>query len=93
MSPYEIIKRPVVTEKSVHLQNHLNQYTFEVHKDANKTMVREAIESLFKVKVTAITTMNVRPREKRVRGRFPGLTSAWKKAIVSVADGQKIEGA
>jgi large subunit ribosomal protein L23 len=93
MNPYEIIQRPVVTEKSVHLQNKLNQYTFAVHPDANKIQIREAIQSLFKVKVIAVTTMNVRPREKRVRGRFPGLTSAWKKAIVSVADGQKIEGA
>jgi large subunit ribosomal protein L23 len=93
MNPYEIIQRPVVTEKSVYLQNNLNQYTFAVHPDANKIQIREAIQSLFKVKVIAVTTMNVRPREKRVRGRFPGLTSAWKKAIVSVADGQKIEGA
>jgi large subunit ribosomal protein L23 len=93
MNPYEIIKRPVVSEKSMHLQNKLGQYTFQVHQDANKQQIKEAVEALFKVTVTSITTMNVRGKSRRVRGREPGLTSAWKKAIVSLADGQKIEGA
>ncbi|MCK6487521.1 MAG: 50S ribosomal protein L23 [Planctomycetes bacterium] len=93
MNPYEIIKRPVVSEKSMHLQNKLAQYTFEVHQDANKQQIKEAVETLFKVTVTGISTMNVRGKSRRVRGREPGLTSAWKKAIVSLADGQKIEGA
>lgn len=93
MNPYEIIKRPVVSEKSMHLQNKLGQYTFQVHQGANKQQIKEAVEALFKVTVTGITTMNVRGKSRRVRGREPGLTSAWKKAIVSLAEGQKIEGA
>jgi large subunit ribosomal protein L23 len=92
MNPYEIISKPVVTEKSVYLSNALNQVTFNVHPDANKKQIKEAVESLFKVKVAAVNTLNVRGKERRVRGRSPGLTAAWKKAIVSLVAGQKIEG-
>lgn len=93
MDPYQIIKRPLVSEKTVHQQNKLNQWTFEVHSQANKTQIREAIETLFKVKVTKIATMNVPGKSRRVRGRIPGDTGEWKKAVVSLAEGQKIEGA
>ena len=92
MNPYDIISKPVVTEKSVHLSNALNQVTFRVHPDANKTQIKDAVEALFKVKVKSVNTLNVRGKERRVRGRSPGLTSAWKKAIVSLVAGQKIEG-
>ncbi len=92
MTPYEIIKRPVVTEKSVHFSNKFNKATFAVHPDANKTQIKEAVETLFKVKVTSVNTLHVRPKDRRVRGRIPGTTTAWKKAIVTLAEGQKIEG-
>ena len=92
MTPYEIIKRPVVTEKSVHFSNKFNKATFAVHPDANKKQIKEAVETLFKVKVTSVNTLHVRPKDRRVRGRIPGTTSAWKKAIVTLAEGQKIEG-
>jgi large subunit ribosomal protein L23 len=92
MNPYDIIKRPLVTEKSMHLQNKLGSYTFEVHPDANKTQVKEAIESLFKVKVVSVNTMNCRGKYRRMRTRLPGMTSAWKKAVVRLVTGQKIEG-
>jgi large subunit ribosomal protein L23 len=92
MNPYDIVKRPLVTEKSVHLQNKLGTYTFEVHPGANKTQIKEAVESLFKVSVRSVNTMNCRGRYRKVRSRTPGLTPAWKKAIVRLADGQKIEG-
>lgn len=92
MNPYEIISKPVVTEKSVFLSAKLNQVTFNVHPDANKKQIKEAVEALFKVKVAAVNTLNVRGKERRVRGRAAGLTAAWKKAIVSLVDGQKIEG-
>lgn len=92
MTPYEIIKRPVVTEKSVHFSNKFNKATFAVHPDANKTQIKEAVETLFKVKVTSVNTLHVRPKDRRVRGRIPGTTAAWKKAIVTLAEGQKIEG-
>ena len=92
MTPYEIIKRPVVTEKSVYFSTKLNKATFAVHPDANKKQIKEAVEALFKVKVTAVNTLTVRPKDRRVRGKIPGTTAAWKKAIVTLADGQKIEG-
>lgn len=93
MIPTQIVKRPIVSEKSFHLQKTHNQWTFEVHPDANKQMVKDAVETLFKVKVSKVTTMNCRGTERRVRSRIPGTTPAWKKAIVTIADGQKIEGA
>ena len=92
MNPYDIVKRPVISEKSVHRQNTQGSYTFEVHPDANKTQIREAVESLFKVKVQAVNTMNCRGKYRKVRSRLPGMTAAWKKAIVRLVEGQKIEG-
>jgi large subunit ribosomal protein L23 len=93
MNPYEIIRRPRVSEKTVHLQNKLSTYTFEVHPDANKIQIRQAIKALFKVDVKNVNTMNCSGKERRMRNnRVPGVTAAWKKAIVRIADGQKIEG-
>lgn len=91
MNLYDIIKRPVVTEKSVHLQNAHNTYTFEVDRRANKVEIRKAVETLFKVKVNAVRTLTVPPKAVR-RGKSVGSTSPWKKAIVVVAADQKIEG-
>jgi large subunit ribosomal protein L23 len=91
MDSYQIIQRPIVTEKSVYFSSKLNKATFAVHPDANKKQIKEAVEALFKVKVTAVNTLHVRPKARRVRGA-PGLTAAWKKAIVTLAEGQKIEG-
>ena len=93
MNPYEIIRRPRISEKTVHLQNKLNAYTFEVHPAANKIQIKDAIKALWKVDVTAVNTMNCRGKDRRMRNnRVPGVTAAWKKAIVQIADGQKIEG-
>jgi large subunit ribosomal protein L23 len=92
MNPYDIVKRPVVSEKSMYLQNKQNAFSFEVHVSANKTQIREAIEKLFKVKVTSVNTMNCLGKSKRMRTRLPGMTSGWKKAIVRLVEGQKIEG-
>ncbi len=91
MNAYEIIRRPRITEKTVYLQNATNTYTFEVHQDANKIEIRKAVETLFKVKVTGVRTLNVRGKPRRIRGSV-GVEAAWKKAYVSIADGQKIEG-
>ncbi len=92
MNPHQIILRPVISEKTVHQQNKLNQYTFVVHQDANKVQIAEAVESLFKVKVERVNTLNSRGKDRRMRSRITGTESAWKKAIVKLADGQKIEG-
>lgn len=93
MNPYEIVRRPRISEKTVHLQNKLNAYTFEVHPAANKIQIKDAIKALWKVDVKAVNTMNCRGKDRRMRNnRVPGITAAWKKAIVRIADGQKIEG-
>jgi large subunit ribosomal protein L23 len=92
LKPHDIIKRPLISEKTVHLQNKLNQVTFEVHQDANRIQIREAVETLFKVKVLKVNTMNCRGTERRIRTRLPGFSADVKKAIVTLAEGQKIEG-
>ena len=85
----EIIKAPVITEKS-QLAKEAGQYTFKVDPRANKTEIKSAIEKIFKVKVTSIKTMNEKPKKRRV-GRYTGLTNRYKKAIVTLAEGQTID--
>lgn len=92
MNAHEIIRKPVISEKTVHQQSKLNQYTFEVHPKANKVQIAEAVEQLFKVKVERVNTMNVIGKDRRMRSRISGNEADWKKAIVRVAAGQKIEG-
>ncbi|MBA3936116.1 MAG: 50S ribosomal protein L23 [Planctomycetes bacterium] len=93
MNPYDIIRKPRISEKTVHLQNKFGQYTFEVHPSANKTQIKEAIKSLWKVDVLAVNTQNYDGKPRRMRNnKQPGVTASWKKAIVRLADGQKIEG-
>ena len=85
----EIIKAPVVTEKSqMAMQN--GQYTFKVDPKANKTEIKTAIEKIFNVKVASIRTLNVKPKKRRV-GRYTGLTNRSKKAIVTLVDGQTLD--
>lgn len=86
---HDIIIRPVITEKSNSLME-FNKYTFEVHRSANKIQIRSAVEEIFKVKVIGVNTLNVKSKPKRM-GAFLGRTRAWKKAIVQVEAGQKIE--
>ena len=85
----DIIVRPLITEKSMKLQEADNKVTFEVARGANKTQVRQAIEEIFNVKVEKVNIVNVRPRTKRV-GKYEGTTSAVRKAIVKLAEGHKI---
>lgn len=86
----EIIKAPVVTEKSASLGQNKGQYVFKVDPKANKTEIKQAIEKIFNVKVQEIRTLNVKPKKRRV-GRYAGLTNRCKKAIVTLAEGQTIE--
>jgi large subunit ribosomal protein L23 len=88
MDPSQIIIRPVVSEKSYVLAA-ADKYTFRVHPDAHKTQIRQAVESLFDVKVVAVRTMSVKSKPKR-RGITSGRTRAWKKAIVQVRSGDSI---
>jgi len=85
----EIIKAPLVTEKS-RMEQENGKYVFLVSPKATKTEIKEAIEKIFKVKVVEISTLNVKPKEKRV-GRYTGLTNRSKKAIVKLAEGMTIE--
>ncbi len=87
---YEVIRRPVITEKTNYMTDANNQYVFEVHPKANKIQVREAVEIFFDVDVAKISTMNV-PAKRGLRGRRRYIRkSAWKKAIITLEEGQKI---
>ena len=84
------IVRPIVTEKSSAAFQDRGEYTFEVHPDANKTAIKQAIESLFGVKVTGVWTMQQRGKMRKV-GTRSGLRPRWKKAIVTLKEGDTIE--
>ncbi len=88
--PREIIIRPVITEHSYDVMDN-NVYTFEVAHDANKIEIRQAIESIFGVTVKKVNTLNVKPKPKRQRYQKKGLTRSWKKAMVTLAEGDTIE--
>lgn len=89
-NPYNVIVRPVVTEKSADLQDRTGQYTFVVAKEANKVEIAGAIEKLFPVKVREVRTMRYRGKERRM-GRHVGRRAAWKKAVVTLQPGDTIE--
>lgn len=84
----DIVRRPLITEKATRLLE-LNQYTFEVMPKASKPEIRAAIEYLFDVKVTGISTMNL-PRKKKRVGKYMGFKPTYKKAIVTLAEGDSI---
>ena len=86
---YEVIRSPLITEKTTNGSEH-SQVTFRVSSDATKPEIKQAIEGLFKVKVKAVNTVTVKGKSKVFRGR-PGVRSDWKKAIVSLVDGHKID--
>lgn len=88
-NPRDIIVKPVVSEKSVADMEH-NKYTFKVSLSANKIDIKNAVEEIFKVKVKDVKTMVVKGKVKRM-GRFEGKRPDWKKAIVTLNDGDKIE--
>lgn len=90
MTPQEIILRPILSEKSAELEAMNNQYTFEVHREANKIEIRKAVEMVFGVRVDKVRTMVVRGELRRV-GRFYGKTRQWKKAVVTLHPGDAID--
>ena len=87
---FDIIQAPIITEKTMNLKETQNKYTFKVLKTANKIEIKNAVEKIFKVKVVEISTINEKPKKKRV-GRYSGLSNRSKKAIVKIADGQTID--
>ena len=86
----DLIIAPVITEKSAMMAEDGKTYTFKVSKTANKTQIKDAIESAFNVKVSEVRTLNTKSKAKRV-GRYTGTTKTYKKAIVTLADGYAIE--
>lgn len=88
--PRQVVLRPIVTEKATTLKDEQNQVSFQVAMDANKIEVRQAVEAIFKVKVTGVRTQVVFGKEKRM-GRYLGRRPSWKKAIVTLGQGSKIE--
>jgi large subunit ribosomal protein L23 len=89
LHPGEVLIRPVVSEKSYE-QIQRNRYTFQVHKDAHKTQIRQAVEDLFDVKVARVNVIKMKPKPKR-RGLIKGERPGWKKAVVELKAGDKIE--
>jgi large subunit ribosomal protein L23 len=90
MTPYEIIRRPIVTEKTTLQKEANNQLSFEVDQRANRIEIKKAVETLFNVRVSAVQTMNVNGKYTR-RGRVLGKKRDWKKALVRLMPGERIE--
>ena len=86
---HNIVVRPVVTEKSSASYQARKEYAFEVHPEANKHQIRDALQKLFGVTVTAVRTMQMR-RHEVTRGRARGATARWKKAVVTLKEGDSI---
>jgi large subunit ribosomal protein L23 len=89
LHPAQILIAPVVSEKSYH-QITENRYTFKVHPEAHKTQIRQAVEELFDVKVVGVNVVKMQPKPKR-RGMTRGTRPGWKKAIVELKPGDRIE--
>lgn len=88
--PQKIIRKPMITEKSTRQKDEARQYAFEVHREANKIEIQTAVERLFKVKVLQVRTANVLGKVKRL-GRRQGKRPDWKKAIVTLREGDRID--
>ena len=90
MNAFEVIKTVRLTEKGTRQADKFNQYTVVADRRANKTEIRQAVQELFKVKVTKVNTLNVRGKARRKRTAQAGKAPDWKKAIVTLKDGDKI---
>ena len=88
-SAYQIIRRPVITEKGLGVKDNQGTLVFEVASKATKTEVREAVQKIFKVKVDSVRTANFLGKERR-RGKFAGYRPDWKKAYVKLREGEKM---
>lgn len=91
-NPYQIVKYPLITEKSTILREDKSKYTFRVHKRANKIEIKRAIEAIFPdVQVVGVNTINVRGKPRRFRYNKRGKTPDWKKAVITLRPGDTIE--
>jgi large subunit ribosomal protein L23 len=89
-SMHDILLRPVISEKSV-METERNNYTFAVARGANKLQIKQAVEAEFKVDVLGVRVLTVKPKQKRRGRRQMGTVPGWRKAVVTIAAGQKIE--
>jgi large subunit ribosomal protein L23 len=90
MDPYEVLRRPIITEKSSLQSEYFNRYTFEVDIRANKLQIKDAVEQAFSVDVVAVNVIRVSGKRRRW-GKLVGQTKDWKKAIVTLRPGQSIQ--
>jgi large subunit ribosomal protein L23 len=90
MNIYQVLKRPILTEKS-DFQRDENQYVFEVARRANKLQIKEAVETLFDVEVLAVNTMVMKPKRRRLGRKLVTTRPAWKRAVVTLAPGERIQ--
>jgi large subunit ribosomal protein L23 len=90
MNPYDIIKRPLITEKTSIQKEDYNQMSFEVDRKANRVEIKRAIENIFKVNVDTVRTMQIKGKTKQ-RGRILGKRRNWKKAVVKLMPGERID--
>ncbi len=86
----DIIKAPIVTEKTAKISADGKKVVLKVDKNTNKVQIKQAVEKAFDVKVDKVNTINVRPKKKRI-GRYEGATKAYKKAIITLAEGSKLD--
>jgi len=86
----EIVLRPLITEKGTQLKTASNQYLFQVDREANKIQIKKAVEEIWNVRVTDVRTIHMRGKKKRM-GRFEGRRPDWKKAVVTLKEGETIE--
>ncbi|RZB36442.1 MAG: large subunit ribosomal protein L23 [Desulfobacteraceae bacterium Eth-SRB2] len=90
MNPYDIVKRPLITEKTSIQKEDYNQMSFEVDRKANRVEIKRAIENIFNVNVATVRTMQVKGKTKQ-RGRIVGKRRNWKKAVVKLMPGERID--
>ncbi|MBW2620616.1 MAG: 50S ribosomal protein L23 [Deltaproteobacteria bacterium] len=90
MNPHDIVKRPLITEKTSIQKEDYNQMTFEVDRNANRVEIKRAIENIFNVNVATVRTMQVKGKTKQ-RGRIVGKRRNWKKAVVKLMPGERID--
>ena len=90
MNSFDVLRLPKLTEKTLQLKEGFNQFMFEVDPKANKIQIKESVEKAFKVEVLKVRTMNIRGKKKRL-GRHQGRKSNWKKALITLKEGQTIE--
>lgn len=89
LEPYQVLVRPIITEKGTHLVERQNVYAFQVHQSATKVQIKEAVEQMFEVSVEDVRTQNRKGKTRRYRQRR-GRTANWKKAYVKLSDGDRI---